>query len=124
MADAARHIDQIRDLAVSPVPMRVDNQFDVEIGKSVNQPTNDGNSRVRWILDPEHNLHGPWIILEAERDEIVLKSRFGAMQWLEQGDRGIGPPWGLGPRRQASREPSDYQSVKAPEGCREKAQKR
>jgi hypothetical protein len=68
---------------------RIDHQFDIAIGESLDQVTDDFHRRIGGIVDAEYDLDRARIILPAEARQIGAKIRFRAGERFEHGDRRI-----------------------------------
>ena len=87
MSRLARHVDQVRDLAVFAVAPRIDHQRQIAAGKIGDKFVDDIDSRVGRIVDAEYDLDRAWIILRAKAGEIGVEVRLQSVQRLENSDR-------------------------------------
>ncbi len=86
MADARRHVDEVGDLPIQSVRLGFDDEIDIAVGLRRAKALDDGNGVVVAVLHAADDLHGAGIVLDAERGEVVEKSRLIAVKWLEHGD--------------------------------------
>ena len=105
-----RHVDQVRDLAIGAVFVRIDHETDIGIGEIPDQRLDVRYRRVVGILYAENDLHRSAVVLPAQAGEIRAQAGFGAVQRLQDGHcrrRG-------GRRQRSGGETSRCQCVKAP----------
>src|SRR5262245_36798718 len=86
VADARRHVDEVRDLAIQPVRFVVDDNIEMAILLKLAQALDDGDRAVARMLDAADDLNLARIILRAERAEVLQQTRLAAVQRLENGD--------------------------------------
>ena len=71
VASDTRHIDEVGDLAVAAMRGGVDDQFNVELGISCNQRSDDRDRAIVRILDAEDELNFARIILMKIRLDVL-----------------------------------------------------
>ena len=86
VADARRHVDEVRDLAIQPVHLGVDDNIEMAMLLELAQALDDGDRAVARMLDAADDLNLARIILRAERAEVLQQTCLVAVQWLENGD--------------------------------------
>ena len=97
MSDMAREVDEIRDLAIGPVQVGIDDQRRGQADRRAvdpsgakvadNFPRHKGGG-VGFVVDAEQDLHRTGVSLSAKAREVLVEALFGAIERLEHGDPG------------------------------------
>ncbi len=99
MLRGGQHVDQVRDLAVGAMHLRIDHDRDVGLRARAPRGLHRGQGRIGRILHPDHHLDGSGMVLVQEGQQVPLESDFVAAQGLQErqgggDDHGLGRPAG------------------------------
>src|SRR5262245_58951437 len=87
MADARRHVDEVRDLPIDPVRFAVDDEIEIAAGEHPPKPLDRSDGTIVRLLHAEDDLNIAPIILDAERAEIIEQTRLVTVKRFENSHR-------------------------------------
>ena len=83
--------DEVRDLGVAGTAGATDDDDDVERGVLVAQPASDVERRIVGRRRAEHDLHGPGVVLQGDRSQVVVQPLVEPAQRLQDRHRRRAP---------------------------------